>query len=108
MYYVISNLFCFRNKVKEESRLEKLKAFQETGVWPGMKTKTLENVAWSEKQDKKARKNERKRRKELKAPEEPSVIDTDDDDDNLEEDYRLLKKMKKVRNIVLVFLIRIM
>ena len=80
--------------------MEKLNEFQATGKWPGMKSKVVENQAWSEKQDKKARRVERKRKKELKKEvEEPSVNDTDDDEDNLEEDYRLLKKMKKVRHI---------
>merc|ERR1712080_90335 len=77
---------------------ERLSEFQATGKWPGMKSKVVERPAWSDKQDKKARKAERKRRKELKKVEEPSVIDTDDDEDNLEEDYRLLKKMKKKHN----------
>ena len=46
--------------------MEKLTEFQATGKWPGMKSKVVENQAWSEKQDKKARKVERKRKKELK------------------------------------------
>ena len=46
--------------------MEKLNEFQATGKWPGMKSKVVENQAWSEKQDKKARKVERKRKKELK------------------------------------------
>ena len=72
-----------------------------------MKSKVIEKTAWSDKIDKKGRRDERQRIKELKKPEkEESVIESDDDDeDNLEEDYRLLKKMKKVRN---TFLIRIM
>jgi hypothetical protein len=102
------NIFVFyRNKVKEESRTEKLAVYQATGKWPGMKSKVIEKTAWSDKVDKKGRRDERQRIKELKKPEkEESVIESDnDDEDNLEEDYRLLKKMKKVRN---TFLIRIM
>ena len=98
----------YRNKVKEESRTEKLAVYQATGKWPGMKSKIIEKTAWSDKVDKKGRRDERQRIKELKNPEkkEESVIESDsDDEDNLEEDYRLLKKMKKVRN---TFLIRIM
>ena len=99
--------FFYRNKVKEESRTEKLAVYQATGKWPGMKSKVIEKTAWSDKVDKKGRRDERQRIKELKNPEkeEESVIESDDDEDNLEEDYRLLKKMKKVRN---TFLIRIM
>ena len=97
----------YRNKVKEESRTEKLAVYQATGKWPGMKSKIIEKTAWSDKVDKKGRRDERQRIKELKNPEkqEESVIESDDEEDNLEEDYRLLKKMKKVRN---TFLIRIM
>ena len=93
--------------MKEESRTEKLAVYQATGKWPGMKSKVLEKTAWSDKVDKKGRRDERQRIKELKKPEEEekSDIESDDDEDNLEEDYRLLKKMKKVRN---AFLIRIM
>ena len=98
--------FFYRNKVKEESRTEKLAVYQATGKWPGMKSKVMEKTAWSDKVDKKGRRDERQRIKELKKPEkEESAIESDDDEDNLEEDYRLLKKMKKVRN---TFLIRIM
>ena len=38
--------------------MEKLSEFQATGKWPGMKTKVVEKQAWSEKQDKKAKKNQ--------------------------------------------------
>ena len=65
-----------------------------------MKTKVVEKQAWSEKQDKKAKKAERKRKKDLKKEAVEEVIDTDEDEDNLEEDYRLLKKMKKVTQCV--------
>jgi len=94
------NTIKYKNKVKEESRTEKLAVYQATGKWPGMKSKVIEKTAWSDKVDKKGRRDERQRIKELKKPEEEekSVIESDDDDDNLEEDYRLLKKMKKKHN----------
>jgi len=89
--------FCFsfvnRNKEKEESRQGKLTEFKETGKWPGMKSKPVENVAWSKKLEKKDRKEKRKRIKEMK---KMSKADDDDDNDDLDEDYRLLKKMRKV------------
>ena len=103
---LFKSFLLYRNKVKEESRTEKLAVYQATGKWPGMKSKVMEKTAWSDKIDKKGRRDERQRIKELKKPEkEESVIESEDDEDNLEEDYRLLKKMKKVRN---TFLIRIM
>ena len=58
-------------------------------------------IAWSEKQDKKRKKLERKRKKDLKASkssaEEVNNEDEDSEIDDLDEDYRLLKKMKRVR-----------
>ena len=90
----------FRNKEKEESRQEKLTEFKATGIWPGMKSKSIKTSAWSLKQEKKERKEERKRKKELKR----QTLDTQElvesEEDDLEEDYRLLKKMKKVANFV--------
>jgi len=92
------NTIKYKNKVKEESRMEKLSEFEKTGRWPGMKYKVDEKLAWSEKVDKKGRRDERKRIKDLKkGGEEQSVIDTDDEEE-FEEDYRLLKKMKKKHN----------
>ena len=89
-----------RNKAKEESRQEKLEAFRETGIWPGMKSKVESKIAWSEKQDQKRKKAERKRKKDLKRAKTDEEIDNLDDEnedsDDLEEDYRLLKKMKRV------------
>ena len=58
--------FVNRNKEKEESRQGKLTEFKETGKWPGMKSKPVENVAWSKKLEKKDRKEKRKRIKEMK------------------------------------------
>ena len=90
---------CYRNKAKEESRQEKLEAFRETGIWPGMKSKVESKIAWSEKQDKKRKKLERKRKKDLKASKSSTEEVNNEEDseiDDLDEDYRLLKKMKRV------------
>jgi len=86
------NSIKYKNKEKEESRQGKLTEFKETGIWPGMKSKPVENVAWSKKLEKKDRKEKRKRIKEMK---KMSKADDDDDNDDLDEDYRLLKKMRK-------------
>ena len=88
--------FNFRNKEKETSRQGKLAEFRETGIWPGMKSKPVEKVAWSKKVDTKNKKAERKRKKELK---EMSKVEEKEEDDDLNEDYRLLKKMRKVSAI---------
>ena len=92
-WFIFVIFFVNRNKEKEESRQGKLTEFKETGKWPGMKSKPVENVAWSKKLEKKDRKEKRKRIKEMK---KMSKADDDDDNDDLDEDYRLLKKMRKV------------
>ena len=57
-------------------------------------------IAWSEKQERKAKKAERKRKKDLKRATEEEVdndLENDEDDEeDLEADYRLLKKIKSV------------
>ena len=58
-------------------------------------------IAWSEKQERKAKKAERKRKKDLKRATEEEVDndlenDEDEDEEDLEADYRLLKKIKRV------------
>ena len=62
-----------------------------------MKTKPAQSKAWSEKEDAKARKLDRKRKKELKRitqnEKESDMVDEDSDD--LENDFKLLKKLKK-------------
>jgi len=90
----------YTDKKKEQSRQEKLTAFRDSGNWPGSKKakKAAETVAWSQKVDKKAKREDRKRKHELKRKtemEEMAAADSDDDDDDLEEDFRLLKKLKK-------------
>ena len=76
-----------------------MEAFRETGIWPGMKSKVESKIAWSEKQDKKRKKLERKRKKDLKASKSSTEEVNNEEDseiDDLDEDYRLLKKMKRV------------
>ena len=95
--YFIIVLCIFRNKEKEESRQGKLAEFKQTGIWPGLKSKPAEKIAWSKKVEQKQRKEDRKRKKEMKQASNSKIDDfEDDDDDDLDEDYRLLKKMRKV------------
>ena len=91
----------FRNKEKEESRQGNLAEYKQTGVWPGLKSKPAEKIAWSKKVEQKQRKEDRKRKKEMKQEASNSKIDNFDDDDDLDEDYRLLKKMRKVSKFIL-------
>jgi len=89
------NSIKYKNKEKEESRQGKLAEYKQTGIWPGLKSKPAEKIAWSKKVEQKQRKEDRKRKKEMKQEASNSKIDNFDDDDDLDEDYRLLKKMRK-------------
>merc|ERR1712117_541375 len=99
-----ANEIKYKDKQKERSRQEKLKVYQETGSWPGFKKApdagNKGTAAWSKKVAAKERKLSRREIKDLKKrkreeerqQEEP---EEDEDDDDLEDDYRLLKKMKR-------------
>ena len=86
----------YKDKQKENSRQKKLEVFRETGNWPGMKQKPVVSKAWSQKQATKEKRIDRKRKKEMKqkAAERENIEDENDLND-LEDDFRVLKKMKK-------------
>merc|ERR1719367_1859648 len=91
----------YKDKQKEISRQKKLEVFRETGNWPGMKQKPAVSKAWSHKQAAKDKRLDRKRKKELKQKSgEADNIDDKNDVDDLEDDFRLLKKMKKGKHYV--------
>ena len=71
--------------------------YRETGNWPGMKPKPMGSKAWSEKLDAKDKRSARKRKKELKikSQNENESKAIDEDSDDLEDDFRLLKKLKR-------------
>merc|ERR1712029_807799 len=76
------NAIKYTDKKKESSRQEKLAVYKESGQWPGAKKKAAvhasENtVAWSQKGNNKR------------------SAEDDEDDDDLEDDFRLLKRLKK-------------
>ena len=96
-FQTCTNSRSFRDKQKESSRQKKLLIYRETGNWPGMKPKPVQSKAWSEKQDAKAKKLDRKRKKELKriTQDEKESDMVAEDSDDLENDFKLLKKLKK-------------
>lgn len=66
--HVDINSIAYSDKQKEKSRLEKLKIFRDTGIWPKIhKNKRKQTEPWSEAKKKKLERQEnRKRRKEKK------------------------------------------
>ena len=96
------NSIKYTDKKKETSRQEKLTTYKQTGSWPGKagegkKLAASERTqAWSQKVDKKAKKVERRKKKDLKtAGEKRKAQMAEKDEDELEEDFRLLKRLKK-------------
>lgn len=83
------NTIPYQDKQKEKSRLQKLSAYKETGSWPGMKQHKPKQEAWSQQKERKAKKK-KKNEKKRKAHEF-----TQEDLDDLEEDFRMVKKLKK-------------
>lgn len=83
------NSIAYQDKQKEKSRLQKLKTYKETGSWPGMKQYNPQQEAWSQAKEKKA-KRKRKHEKKRKGHEF-----TQEDLDDLEEDFKMVKKLKK-------------
>ncbi|XP_076760859.1 ATP-dependent RNA helicase DDX55 [Xylocopa sonorina] len=84
------NSIKYLNKQKEKSRLEKLKIFQNSGVWPKLqKRKHKQTEPWSEAKKKKH--EDRKTRKEKKQKRKINAQDIED----LAKDIALIKKLKK-------------
>lgn len=99
------NTIKYSNKQKEKSRLEKLKVFQDSGVWPKQqKHKRKQTEPWSEAKKKKLDKQEnRKKRKEKKLKQQMStnVVKkrkrkiNEEDIQELAKDIALIKKLKR-------------
>ncbi|XP_060817298.1 probable ATP-dependent RNA helicase DDX55 homolog isoform X3 [Bombus pascuorum] len=99
------NSITYSDKQKEKSRLEKLKIFRDTGVWPKVqKRKCKQTEPWSENKKKKMEKQQnRKKRKEKKMKQKMSENSTkkrkrkinEQDIKDLAKDIALIKKLKK-------------
>ncbi|XP_017879215.1 probable ATP-dependent RNA helicase DDX55 homolog [Ceratina calcarata] len=99
------NTIEYSNKQKEKSRLEKLKVFRDSGVWPKQqKHKRKQTESWSEAKKKKLDKLEnRKKRKEKKLKQQVSTSVmkkqkrkiNEEDIEDLARDIALIKKLKQ-------------
>lgn len=103
--HVDINSIAYSDKQKEKSRLEKLKIFRDTGIWPKIhKNKRKQTEPWSEAKKKKLERQEnRKRRKEKKLKQKMLVNSAkkqkrkinEQDIEDLAKDIALIKKLKK-------------
>ena len=103
------NTISYKDKQREASRLEKLKVFKASGVWPSKKTRKMKNTEpWSEakkikaeRQEKKKFKREWKQKKiELRGDSQPvkkkrKKGPSEEDLADLAKDIALIKKFKK-------------
>jgi len=89
------NEVAYADKVREKDRKEKLATYKETGQWPGMDKKKKDNVAWSRKQEVLNKRREKKLRKFEKRKAVEIVADESEEDDDFQEDYKMMKKLKK-------------
>ena len=83
----------YKNKQKETSRQKKLEIFSKTNKWPVAKGKEIhkkETIPWSKNKEKKIKKKAKKEK--IK---QASEIMTNADIDDLEEDHKMLMKLKK-------------
>ena len=110
--YNVKTINSFRDIQREKIRQEKLKAFQETGIWPksqgNKRSLCKQTESWSlSKQRKLERKSKREKRKNKKLQDtgtekkKKKTHFTQEDIDELAKDIDLIKKLKKkkVRSI---------
>lgn len=102
------NAISYKNKQRESVRLEKLKEYQSTGVWPKKKSemRCKKTVPWSDANEKKLTNREKRKLKnankkrainagEAKIVNKRKKGPTDEDIEELEKDIALMKKLKK-------------
>lgn len=95
------NTIPYKDKQKEQNRLQKLKEYEKTGVWPSKKKKKkVQSQPWEQtKQIKEERKNRKRKRKENKikegSKEKKRKLVTQEEIEELAADVALIKKLKK-------------
>lgn len=106
----------YKDKQRETSRLEKLKEFKETGIWPSKKIRKMKKTEpWSEakknKLDHQERRNSRREKRKKKMEMNPDSTKkkrkkgiSEEDMAELAKDVALIKKFKK-KKVLLVALI---
>ncbi|KOC59272.1 ATP-dependent RNA helicase DDX55 [Habropoda laboriosa] len=104
------NSITYSNKQKEKNRLEKLKIFEDSGVWPkAHKRKRKQTEPWSETKKRKLEKQENRKKRKEKKLKQVSVNSTkkqkrkinEQDIEELAKDIALIKKLKKKKVFLL-------
>lgn len=104
------NSIAYKDKQRETKRIEKLKEYRQTGVWPGKhKRHAKQTEPWSEaKKNKSDKRDKRVKRKEKKALAGPAKKKRkkvcQEDIDELAKDIALIKKLKKKKVVISVSL----
>ncbi|XP_014229237.1 probable ATP-dependent RNA helicase DDX55 homolog [Trichogramma pretiosum] len=102
------NAIPYKNKEREKVRLQKLKTYEKSGVWPGKEKKHMKPTeAWSEakknkveKKDRKKLRKDKQKRREANNPDigkkrKRKIKFTEDEIQELADQYALVKKLKK-------------
>jgi len=90
------NEVAYKDKIREKDRQTKLAAYKETGQWPGLEYKK-ESSAWSKNQEVLDKRRDKKSRiqEKRKAQAEEEVVEKSEDEDDFQEDYKMMKRLKK-------------
>ena len=89
------NEVAYADKIREKDRQKKLAIYKDTGEWPGLEKRKKESLAWSKNQEVLDKRRDKKMRKleKRKAPE--VVAEESEEEDDFQEDYKMMKKLKK-------------
>jgi len=89
------NEVAYVDKTREKVRQEKLATYKETGQWPGLENRKKETLAWSKNQEVLDKRREKKMRKFEKRKAAEVVEEESEEEDDFQEDYKMMKKLKK-------------
>ena len=89
------NEVAYVDKIREKERQVKLATYRETGQWPGLENKKKESQAWSKNQEVR----DKRKAKKMKIFEKRKAVEVvaaeSDEEEDFQEDYKMMKKLKK-------------
>lgn len=83
------------DKTREKLRLEKLATYKETGQWPGLENRKKETQSWSKNQEVLDKRRDKKMKIFEKRKAAEVVEEESEEEDDFQEDYKMMKKLKK-------------
>jgi len=89
------NEVAYVDKAREKDRQVKLATYRETGQWPGLENRKKETQAWSKNQEVLDKRKAKKLKLFEKRKAAEVVAEDSDEEDDFQEDYKMMKKLKK-------------